>query len=372
MNIEIRSNEENEYFFHIDHDIFQGRLKLGSPKSLVYIFSDGQILDHFKLYGFKGALNLSKEFIKNLNEYNLSFNTNYKLIIKLLKNEIYSALSKIIENDLEFAYKHRNMIIKILLKNKRMFHFIKPSVKWKIPVKILGIGFRRLDRLKNKEVYIINLRSKYKNTGIAAKARLAASMGYYIVCVQTMREKQFVINLIGAKDLNDLSNSKLKRIKAIKYLTASEKQLLSNGLSVLNLLIFDNMFNIITESNKPDFDKDLPIAENQNFPIHNSYDIMEDDIKKSPLVKKLKLGLCRISREDINGLTNLRDGEIFLNLNSPIIKLMKNNSGKTQKIMLLEELSHEFVHILGYGLESHDLKFFKMQRILKYKCLLKL
>ena len=35
-----------------------------------------------------------------------------------------------------------------------------------------------------------------------------------------------------------------------------------------------------------------------------------------------------------------------------------------------ETAIHEVTHLLGYGLDGHDLEFFKMHRVLKYKAML--
>ena len=87
---------------------------------------------------------------------------------------------------------------------------------------------------------------------------------------------------------------------------------------------------------------------------------------------KIGLALCELDREDINALTNLVTQKIYINLRSPIIHKILTSNPEVQKVLLIEELSHELAHILGYGLKMHDLDFFKKQRILKYEAILNL
>ena len=88
--------------------------------------------------------------------------------------------------------------------------------------------------------------------------------------------------------------------------------------------------------------------------------------------ENIKIALCELDREDINALASPTRFEILFNLRSPVIKKIVNKAPEIQKVLLIEELSHELAHILGYGLNSHDLVFFKKQRILKYKAILNL
>lgn len=83
-------------------------------------------------------------------------------------------------------------------------------------------------------------------------------------------------------------------------------------------------------------------------------------------VNGMKLALCQMDRSDINALANPSTQEIFININSEVIRKISAQEEKVQRALLLEEISHELAHLLGYGLEFHDLSFFKVQRVLKY------
>ncbi|MFW9879058.1 MAG: hypothetical protein ACFFG0_38755 [Candidatus Thorarchaeota archaeon] len=93
-------------------------------------------------------------------------------------------------------------------------------------------------------------------------------------------------------------------------------------------------------------------------------------LSKVSIRYKIKIYLCQLSRNDINTITKIKEREILINLNSPIIQNILSKPIEVQKIILLEELTHEVAHLLGYGLESHDLDFFKKQRVLKYSFML--
>lgn len=83
-------------------------------------------------------------------------------------------------------------------------------------------------------------------------------------------------------------------------------------------------------------------------------------------VNGISLALCEMDRNDINALANPRAKEIFININSIVIQKIIAQDYKVQRVLLMEEISHELAHILGYGLIVHDTPFFKVQRILKY------
>ena len=83
-------------------------------------------------------------------------------------------------------------------------------------------------------------------------------------------------------------------------------------------------------------------------------------------VNGVSLSLCKMNRTDINALANPQTKEIFINVNSIVIRKVSKQDYKVQKALLIEEISHELAHLLGYGLVIHDTAFFKVQRMLKY------
>ena len=52
---------------------------------------------------------------------------------------------------------------------------------------------------------------------------------------------------------------------------------------------------------------------------------------------KIKINLCQLSRKDINALTNIKEREILINLNSPIIQNILSKPPEVQKALLGEE-----------------------------------
>ena len=73
-----------------------------------------------------------------------------------------------------------------------------------------------------------------------------------------------------------------------------------------------------------------------------------------------------MDRRDINALANPATKEIFININSVVIQKIFAQNYHVQRALLMEEISHELAHLLGYGLVVHDTPFFKVQRLLKY------
>ena len=114
------------------------------------------------------------------------------------------------------------------------------------------------------------------------------------------------------------------------------------------------------------------LANSQPKLINRNISKQQVYIGSNLLVNNIKLAFCELSREDINALANPEAYEIFFNLRSPIIQKILTKDPEVQIALLIEELSHELAHILGYGLHKHDLEFFKKQRVLKYKAVLNL
>jgi len=337
--VQLLKNHKNEYYIHIKHPKYHGKL----------IFSDKN----------DGILIISK----NLRLNGLNFRSQ-----KILN-------------------KYRQIFINIAADDSIGLKSEKAVLAQEIPVYLVGIGWKRIGELNYKNIYI----DSKKKDSVNSKSTRVASMGFYIVSVGSNVERKLVKKSLNATDLNQLPESLLEGISIKKYLNEDEKALLGSAGEVLKIMVPKNVISDlnVNENNKSNqyyFARSPSMDLNNTAFGYNKYELHPRNEKYQKAQRKyhnihignyikinnIKLAICELDREDINALTNPAKFEIFINRRSPIIQKIISKDLEVQKVVLIEELSHEIAHILGFGLVKHDLEFFKKQRILKYKALLNL
>lgn len=390
--VRLLKNHKNEYYIKLKYPKYHGELIFSSKKGSIAIITKHLKLNGFNFYGFSGFINIPTQF----NELNKSYsdrnnieillkNSYFIEILSLIKHSLPRNLIQIARRSQKLLNQYRQIFINITADDSIGLKREQAALAQELPVYLVGIGWKRIGELNCKRVYI-DLKSKYD---VNSKSARAASMGFYIVIVSSNVERELVKKSLNTKNLNQLSDSILEGISIKEHLDEDEKALLKTAGEVMKIMVPKN------------FPQDLNANENNNLNQYYFAKSPSIDLKNTACeyikcesqltnekyqkaqskynntnasdyieINNIKLAICELDREDINALTNPVKFEIFINLRSPIIQKIISKEPDVQKVILIEELSHEIAHILGFGLVKHDLEFFKKQRILKYKAFL--
>jgi hypothetical protein len=405
--LQLIRNCGNCYKIKLNEDLISGILEFDNPGKCLTILTKNLTLNGITISGFKGVLNIPSLDLSNFRnnihkKVTFSMNNHPMLnhIIKSLKFKLLIKLNRFTLKDPKLVQVHRDSIINISLDSTFGSEYEQIELGKQVEVKVIGCGYRKLGDLCGKSPYF-----EYNKTGTpTSKSQLAASMGFIIILATSKQEVKLIKKITGAEYVNQLDNSKLKEIETIQPKTPEERDLLRAAINTLSLMLNDTN-SLFTEENHPanriPSDKNyinspLPPYEinesnmneilvthynSKNFQYHDK-SLNQTKSRKSLVnlshnesiskIGRYQIGLCKLARDDINAIVNPGENKIFINLESPIIKKILLQKPEIQRIMLIEEISHELTHILGYGLEHHDEKFFKTQRILKYKAILNL
>ena len=376
----------------LSHQKYNAKLIFGTERDEIVITLNEREINRIHFYGLKGHIQ-SLLFIDSTNYNRISKEQLENDIIESFKPSILKKLITITKHSPRQIQKHRDILMKIVMDDDFGFESGRLELGYNIPVELVDIGWKKLGELYNKNIYVELAKSDIPSE----RALRTARMGYYVVSVRSTIERDMVKRIINAQDLDQLPNSQLEKINVIIDPEDKLKTFLENSAEILQLLrkvksdlikpriennVFDSAY--VANSFAAVIQKDLPDYEVEKVKLvftKPGCRINKHNVKFKPklrpcyensiIVNDIKLTLCKLDRDDINALTNPKEREIFINISSRVIKNILDLEPKVQKALLLEELSHEFTHILGYGNVNHDLQFFKMQRILKYKVVLK-
>lgn len=398
-------NQANDYIIYIKNEKYKCKLTFNDRDNVTIVINEMMITDYF-LFGLSGVINIKSidkpdkgSGLYENSSFSLIDQPNVKRILNSIKWVIFNKLFQIALENPNLVLKHRKIFINMILDSICYSDLELQNLCKLLPVYIDGFGWRNLGDLYGKNVYV-DLKKSNKNKD---KSALAASIGYIIILAENISEINLIKKIIDAKDLDQLSINKLNGIKIIKKLTNKEKKLLKMSGIVLETLqrhpyytsknqmkMNENFSEYLANSNSTNLKSINPTYHRYNPKDNYENDI--DMIKKGKYLKtkekcqlkfkihqnrngsitvnRINLALCRLDREDINALSNPKKREIYINLNSPLIQNILNKDSEVQRVMILEELSHELAHVDGFGFEKHDEDFFKRQRYLKYKALL--
>jgi hypothetical protein len=184
---------------HLNHPKFNAEFTFGNDFDKIAIVSKNRQIDNIHFYGFRGFINspLLEEIQNRAHNQQVQFFSDFLRSIK------FSLLKKIISlahNSPGLLNKYRNIFLRIANDDDCGSEADRIELIKEIPVMLLGVGWKKINELSNKNLYI----DAPSNNLLNPKAERAASLGYNVIRASTQMEKALIEKMIGAQSLDKL------------------------------------------------------------------------------------------------------------------------------------------------------------------------
>jgi hypothetical protein len=215
----------------LNHPRFKATFTFGAENDKIFLISNQQIIDKIYFYGFKGEIYspLFDEIYKRPEAIQA------KLFAEFLKSIKYSLLKKVLSlthQSPNIIRKHRRIFMQIAAAEDFGAEMDRYEIGEQIPVLLLGEGWKTINQLHNKNVYFEVLTTNNPSS----KAERASSMGYDIICAGSVAEQTLLEKMVGARNLSQLPESKLKDFKLTPKTFNKYSSLMNQATGAVNLL----------------------------------------------------------------------------------------------------------------------------------------
>jgi len=367
---------------------FEAKIILGKDRMRLALTSNHIQIDDVDIAGLGGYIE-SGLFCETITRDRVVIDDSYNQVIGSFYNMLIQQLVKEAIKRPSFVRVHRDMFIELVMRQDLVNVKSRLALVWLIPVKVIGKGWKTIGELATQNDLFVEFSPLGKMSGTAERA---GELGIDVILTSTPLERALVELVLGAKETSQIPSKTLDSMGATVTARGKNALLLVNAGKVVALMTPSSLVgtkglktsklqankeptarNIQKQGNSPPGHENGLEGQNERCRLRRSLDI---GFRPTYLVHKkecnfhvvngIKLAICKMDKRSIIALANPLEREIYFNINSPIIKKIKKQGPRTQQALLLEEISHELAHILGYGLQAHDTKFFKVQRKLKY------
>jgi hypothetical protein len=204
----MRHSRNTRITLTLDHPNYKATLQFGNDKDKVKLITDHFQLDEIYFYGFSGEID--SPLFEVIHSRPRAQRT--ELISEFLRTIKYSILKKVLsltEQSPELVYRHRHIIVRIAIDEDFGTQTDRTQVGNLVPVLLLGSGWKTINQLHNKDVFV----EVMTNNIPSFRAERASRYGYNVVCAWSALEQMLLEKMLGARNLESIQAAKPDPLK---------------------------------------------------------------------------------------------------------------------------------------------------------------
>jgi len=290
-------------------------------------------------------------------------------IVSSLKGEMLESLLRMHRDGSPALGAYRDLLLRICTVNDPRTMAKRHELAHSIPVKVLGAGMVRLQKLADISRGVVETRIRgvmielSRNGQGTQKGERATGAGYAVIEAMSPSEYALCRILTGATPLENMTESILGS-RGVAIPEGEMLPVMNTAERILTVLV-----GIASEISPPGGPPPFRPLRPGPYRANRLYDVEVRDSVTGRNVGGITLYLCSMDQPDILALADPIGCRIFLNASSPIIHSLKDRSEEFREAILSDEIAHEMAHMIGFGRRVHDDRFTQAHRALKYRYL---